>query len=68
MPEDRSIHWTKTWRTPHARIYRAADPRPFAVSRNRYGKAVTIGIAIQVGTRVLSIVWAQPVACKEAAL
>lgn len=64
MPE---IRWTKKLRRPFAHVYRAADPRPFAITRNRYGKAVTIGLAVQVGARVLSLVWAQPIATKAAA-
>jgi hypothetical protein len=55
-----ALRWTKTHRRPFLHTYRAATPRRFAITRNRYGKAVTIGLAVQVGARVLSLVWAQP--------
>lgn len=56
------IRWAKKLRRPFVRTYKAADPCPFAVRRNRYGKSVTIGLAVQVGARVVSLVWAQPIA------
>lgn len=47
------------WRRPKVHTYRAADPRPFAVHLNRY-PGVVIGIAFQLGRRVLSILWGRP--------
>jgi hypothetical protein len=59
------ILWTKKLRRPRVCTYKAADPRPFAIRRNRYnryGNAVTIGLAVQVGARIVSLVWVQPIA------
>lgn len=47
------------WRRPVARIYTAAVRRRFAVSLNRY-PGVVIGVALQTGQRVLSLVWGRP--------
>jgi hypothetical protein len=46
-------------RWPKAIVYRAADRRRFHVALNRY-PGVVIGVALQVGVRVLSIVWGRP--------
>lgn len=47
------------WRIPKAIIYRAAVKRHVSVKLNRY-PGVVIGIGLQVGQRVLSIVWGRP--------
>lgn len=47
------------WRIPGALIYTAATRRRLHVTLNRY-PGVVIGIAFQVGSRVLSIVWGRP--------
>jgi hypothetical protein len=46
-------------RRPQAHIYRAAVRRRFHVGLNRY-PGVVIGIAFQVGSRVLSLTWGSP--------
>jgi hypothetical protein len=48
-----------SFRRPRVHGYRAATVRPVAVRLNRY-PGVIIGIAVQVGTRVLSLVWGAP--------
>jgi len=47
------------WRRPFAHVYVAAVRRRFAVNLNRY-PGVVIGVAFQVGRRVLSVVWGRP--------
>lgn len=47
------------WRIPTAVLYTAAVRRRVHLSLNRY-PGVVIGIAVQIGTRVLSIVWGRP--------
>lgn len=47
------------WRFPKALVYVASESRRFHVSLNRY-PGIVIGIAFQVGRRVLSIVWGRP--------
>ncbi len=47
------------WRRPKVVTYRAAQRRHFAVALNRY-PGIVIGIAIQSGARVVSIVWGRP--------
>lgn len=47
------------WRRPTALVYEAAERRRFAVHLNRY-PGVLIGVAFQVGRRVLSILWGRP--------
>lgn len=44
------------WRVPKVVVYRAADRRRFGVTLNRY-PGVVIGVAVQVGRRVVSLVW-----------
>lgn len=58
--DGKPYHYRHTfeWRPPKAIVYRAANRR-FAVTWNRYPGAV-IGVALQAGTRVLSIVWGRP--------
>lgn len=56
--------WTKKRRRPKIVIYRVADPGLRFVL-NRYGGVhgsggVVIGIALVVGARCVSLVWAQP--------
>jgi hypothetical protein len=46
-------------RWPRATIYRAAERRRFTIRLNRY-PGVVIGFAVQLGARVLSIVWGRP--------
>lgn len=47
------------WRRPTAIVYTAATPHRFHVMLNRY-PGVVIGIALQIGRRVLSILWGRP--------
>jgi hypothetical protein len=46
-------------RRPKAVVYRAAESRRLHVSLNRY-PGVVIGVAFQVGARVLSVLWGRP--------
>lgn len=59
------IHYTAAWRRPRATIVHPAERRRLAIRLNRYGrvqgKTAVIGVAIQVGGRALSILWAKPV-------
>ncbi|MGH8883276.1 MAG: hypothetical protein ACRD0P_39035 [Stackebrandtia sp.] len=54
------VVWRRQWRRPRVTLYTAAPPRRWRVARNRYGTC-TIGVAVQAGSRVLSLVWARPV-------
>lgn len=47
------------WRRPAAHVYVAAERRRFSVGLNRY-PGVVIGAALQIGRRVLSVVWGRP--------
>ena len=47
------------WRRPKLTVYRAADPRHFAVTLNRY-PGVVIGVAMQIRLRVWSLTWRTP--------
>ena len=56
---NQQVRFRFRWRRPTAIVYRAAERRRFHVLLNRY-PGVVIGLAVQVGVRVLSIVWARP--------
>jgi hypothetical protein len=47
------------WRWPTLTVYRATNPRPLQIVLNRYPGAV-IGCAIQMSSRVFSLVWGRP--------
>lgn len=47
------------WRIPAAVIYKAAERRRIRVALNRY-PGVVIGVAVQIGHSVLSILWGRP--------
>lgn len=47
------------WVRPRVTVYWAARRRVFGVTLNRY-PGVFIGVAVQVGIRVFSLVWGRP--------
>jgi hypothetical protein len=59
------LHFTAKWRRPRAVIVHPATRRRFDVRLNRYGsvpgRTAVIGVAVQVGGRALSVLWANPV-------
>jgi hypothetical protein len=54
-----STKYAFEWRRPKVTVYRAATRRRLAVHLNRY-PGVVIGIALQIGNRVVSLVWGRP--------
>jgi hypothetical protein len=47
------------WTRPRAAVIHLAERHRFRIALNRY-PGVVIGVAIQVGTRALSILWGRP--------
>lgn len=47
------------WRRPRLTIYRAGEPKRFAVGLNRY-PGVVIGAGVQIAGRCFSLTWGAP--------